>query len=139
MPSFKIIGLPVLEKIFEVFFSIYGCGNHPGHVTWTFYFPPSKGGSTRYLALIGQAVLEKKSFENGGHIHVYTQFVKIKKKNCGGGESVVRGGGGDSGLGGGQGGCERRIEVFVKIKKKKNGGGGGPGGGGGSGLGSWWM
>ena len=33
---------------------------------------------------------------------------------------------------GGQGGCERRIEVFVKIKKKKNwGGGGGPGGGGG--------
>ena len=36
--------------------------------------------------------------------------------------------------GGGQGGCERRIEVFVKIQKKKNwGGGGGPvGGGGGS-------
>ena len=31
---------------------------------------------------------------------------------------------------GGQGGCERRIEVFVKIQKK-NGGGGGPGGGGG--------
>ena len=28
---------------------------------------------------------------------------------------------------GGQGGCERRIEVFVKIKK--NGGGGGSGGG----------
>ena len=25
--------------------------------------------------------------------------------------------------GGGQGGCERRIEVFVKIKKKKLGGG----------------
>ena len=34
--------------------------------------------------------------------------------------------------GGGQGGCERRIEVFVKIKKKKNfflGGGVGLGGG----------
>ena len=28
---------------------------------------------------------------------------------------------------GGQGGCERRIEVFVKIQKKKNWGGGGKG------------
>ena len=28
-----------------------------------------------------------------------------------------------SGWGGGQGECERRIEVFVKIQKKKNGGG----------------
>ena len=37
------------------------------------------------------------------------------------------------GLGGGQGGCERRIEVFVKIQKKKIGGGGGPVGGGGGG------
>ena len=26
---------------------------------------------------------------------------------------------GGVGLGGGQGGCERRIEVFVKIQKKK--------------------
>ena len=39
------------------------------------------------------------------------------------------GGGGGSGKGGsgwwgGQGGCERRIEVFVKIKKKKILGGG---------------
>ena len=49
---------------------------------------------------------------------------------------------GGSGLGvglGGQGGCERRIEVFVKIQKKKWGvGGGGRGGwrsGWGSGLG----
>ena len=32
-------------------------------------------------------------------------------------------GGGGFGLGG-QGGCERRIEVFVKIQKKKLGGGG---------------
>ena len=31
--------------------------------------------------------------------------------------------------GGGQGGCERRIEVFVKIEKKKNLGGGSLGGG----------
>ena len=36
---------------------------------------------------------------------------------------------------GGQGGCERRIEFFVKISKKKIGGGGGSGGGEGSGLG----
>ena len=42
-----------------------------------------------------------------------------------------------SGWWGGQGGCERRIEVFVKIQKKKKLGGGGPGVrvGGGSG----WM
>ena len=43
------------------------------------------------------------------------------------------------GGGGGQGGCERRIKVFVKIQKKKNfflGGGGGRVGGVG-GLG--WM
>ena len=39
----------------------------------------------------------------------------------------------------GQGGCERRIEVFVKIQKKKWGGGGGrSGGGGGSAEGSGW-
>ena len=31
-------------------------------------------------------------------------------------------------VGGGQGGCELRIEVFVKIQKKKLGGGGGVGG-----------
>ena len=39
------------------------------------------------------------------------------------------GGGGPGGRvgGGGQGGCERRIEVFVKIQKKKIWGGGGRG------------
>ena len=43
--------------------------------------------------------------------------------------------GGGVGLGG-QGGCERRIEVFVKIQKKKIGGGGGGGGSvGGGGVG----
>ena len=39
--------------------------------------------------------------------------------------------------GGGQGGCERRIEVFVKIQKKKiffGGGGGSVGGGVGGGV-----
>ena len=45
---------------------------------------------------------------------------------------------GGVGLGGGQGGCERRIEVFVKIQKKKLGGVGG-GRLGGSGEGSGWM
>ena len=39
--------------------------------------------------------------------------------------------GGGSGWWGGQGGCEQRIEVFVKIQKKKlYGSGGGEGGGG---------
>ena len=52
------------------------------------------------------------------------KFCENSKKNFffwggGSGGSVV-------GVGlGGQGGCERRIEVFVKIQKKKNGGGGG--------------
>ena len=72
-----------------------------------------------------------------------------KKKNFGGGG---RGGGGRgvSGRGrvwGGQGGCERRIEVFVKIQKKNFFLGGGSGGGGSGGRwggrgrvgGSEWM
>ena len=45
------------------------------------------------------------------------------------------GGGGGSGRVGGQSGCERRIEVFVKIQKKKNWGGGRSGGGVGGGVG----
>ena len=42
---------------------------------------------------------------------------------------------------GGQSGCERRIEVFVKIQKKKIlwGGGSGGGDGGGGVGGSEWM
>ena len=46
---------------------------------------------------------------------------------------------------GGQSGCERRIEIFVKIQKKKFWGGGWGGGGsvggsvGGRGGGSEWM
>ena len=68
--------------------------------------------------------------------------MKIQKKNVfleGAGES---GGGGGGGGGGrrrvlGQGGCERRSKVFVKIPKKKNLGGGGVGrGGSGGGRGS---
>ena len=40
---------------------------------------------------------------------------------------------------GGQGGCERRIEVFVKIQKKKKIGRGVLGGGGGRRKGSGWR
>ena len=51
---------------------------------------------------------------------------KFTKKHSGGGG--VREGAQFGGLGwwggGGQGGCERRIEVFVKIPKKNGGGGG---------------
>ena len=46
--------------------------------------------------------------------------------------------GGGVGLGG-QSGCERRIEVFVKIQKKNLGGGWGGGSVGGRGGGSEWM
>ena len=59
-----------------------------------------------------------------------------KKKKFGGGSGGEVGGGGlGGGLGlGGQGGCERRNEVFVKIQKKIIfffwGGGVGLGGGG---------
>ena len=48
--------------------------------------------------------------------------MKIKKKT---GDGVEGGSGGGVGLRGGQGGCDRRIEVFVKIQKIKLGGGGG--------------
>ena len=46
--------------------------------------------------------------------------IQKKKKIWGGGRGVS--GRGRVG-GGGQGGCERRIEVFVKIQKKNLGGG----------------
>ena len=55
------------------------------------------------------------------------------------------GGGGEGGVGyGGQGGCDRRSEVFVKIQKKKlffffwGGGGGGSGRGSDQGLERGW-
>ena len=51
-----------------------------------------------------------------------------------GGGGVVGGGG----RGRGQGGCERRIEGFVKIQKKRFGGGVGGGGGRGVSGGSGW-
>ena len=53
------------------------------------------------------------------------KFLGKLKKNGGGsgGGGRVAFGGGGVGLGGGQGGCERRIKVFVKIQKKKMKGG----------------
>ena len=48
------------------------------------------------------------------------RFLGKFKKNWGGGRGR---GGGDLVGGGGQDGCERRIEVFNKIQKKKIGGG----------------
>ena len=62
--------------------------------------------------------------------------MKIQKKKFFWGE-------GGGWVGWGQGGCERRIEGFVKIQKKNLGGGGGGSGGGsggeGWGGGSGWM
>ena len=55
----------------------------------------------------------------------------MQKKNRGGGDSGWRGGS-SWGVGGqdvgGQGICEQRIEVIVKMPKKKNLGGGGDSG-----------
>ena len=66
------------------------------------------------------------------------KFLRKFKKNFGGGVWGGGAGGQWEGSGwGGQGGCEQRIEVFVKIQKKKFifwGGGSGGGGGGGGGL-----
>ena len=52
--------------------------------------------------------------------------MKIQKKSFLGGGGLV-GGGGSGWGGGGQVGCERRIDVFVKIKKKMVGEGSGGG------------
>ena len=57
--------------------------------------------------------------------------MKIPKKK------IWAGGLGGGGRVGGQGGCEQRLEVFVKIPKKKKLGGGL--GGGGRVGGSGWM
>ena len=60
---------------------------------------------------------------------------KFTKKKIGGGGGRVGGGLGGRGRVGGQGGCDRRIEVLEKIHKKKFGGGGVGSGGGGGGVG----
>ena len=67
----------------------------------------------------------------GGGVRVRGVAVRLDVKEelkfyCGGGV-------GEGSVWGGQGGCERRIEVFVKIQKKKKIGEGGSGWGGGQG------
>ena len=67
MQSFKIIGLPVLERTFQGF-NIYCPGGHFGHLTSTIYInfrSPFQWRLDINWALIGQAVLEKKIFVNG--------------------------------------------------------------------------
>ena len=54
-----------VQKIFKGF----GHGRFLGHVTKTIFM---KGCSTQNLALFGQAVSEKKVFENSTRIHVYS-------------------------------------------------------------------
>ena len=61
------------------------------------------------------------------------KFGENSKKKIKGGWRVGAG----VGLRGGQGGCERRIEVFVKIQKKNIWGGGGSGEGGSGGGVGW--
>ena len=70
MPSLKIIGLWVLVNKFVKIVSIYRRGGHL--MFYKFMSPLPKGNSTWKLALIGQAISEKKRFENNGHIHVYS-------------------------------------------------------------------
>ena len=71
MPSFKIIGFMVLEKIFEgSFLPCMGIAAHLGHVTWTIYinfgFLPKEAPHEIWLSsLIGQAVSEE-MFEHCG-------------------------------------------------------------------------
>ena len=73
MPSFKIIGLMVLEKIFKGFYHIWAW-----QPSWScdldnlykLLFPLPKETPHNIWLLIGQAVSEKKMLENNGNIHV---------------------------------------------------------------------
>ena len=80
-------------------FTLYGRGSHFGHVTSimsTNFRSPTQWGSTQNLALIGQAVLQKKMFEivNDGRrrtpdhgytisspLRLWLRWAKNKKKN----------------------------------------------------------
>ena len=66
IPSFGKIGPPFLEKIFEGFLPYIGVSAIL--VMWPrcreqTFAPPTQGGSTENLSLIGQAVSEEKTFE----------------------------------------------------------------------------
>ena len=79
------------KKIYEGFFTMCGRGGHLGQVTQTpqkTSVPPSHWGYVWNLALIGQAVLEKKIFVNGGRTtdngrtteHAYTTSSPMSPK-----------------------------------------------------------
>ena len=66
IPYFVEMGQLVLEKIFEVIFTIYEHSSHFGHVTQmvqTIFRSSFLRASIENLALIGQVVWEKKMFE----------------------------------------------------------------------------
>ena len=70
MPSFKIKGLPVLEKKSLKVFTIYGHGGHLGLVTLTIYIYFCSRFPRRLsiiFVLIDQAI-SVEMFDNGGHI-----------------------------------------------------------------------
>ena len=63
-------------KIFEGLYHIYNWrGGHLGHVIIYIYYFPRRLHIK--FGLIGGAVLEKKIFENGGHIHVHSSGANV--------------------------------------------------------------
>ena len=88
IPSHKVIGPLVLEKIFEGFLPYMGVAAilvmSPRPCEQTLV-PPSHWGSIWNLALIGQVVLEKKIFENGGQQTDY----KLTNEPKGSGELII--------------------------------------------------
>ena len=74
MPSFKIKGLLVLEKIFLKVFAIYSHGDHLGHVTLTIYV----NFHSLFLRMLhikfgfDWLSVSEKMFEYYGHTHVYS-------------------------------------------------------------------
>ena len=78
MPSFMIIGLLLLwEGIFEVFLphmgmaAIFSWSCDLDHLIMNFLSPFPRRLHTKF-GLTGQAVSEKKMFENNDHIHVFS-------------------------------------------------------------------
>ena len=73
MPSFKIIGLWVLEKMFKGFDNIWAWCNLGKVTNFTkCMFPLPKRRLHIKFGFDWPSVSEKKMFENNGHIHVYS-------------------------------------------------------------------
>ena len=79
MPSFKIIGLLVLEKNFFKVFTIYGHGGHLGHVTWTFYINFIDAGSMGILQARLVSLTAQVSNGSGELIKSYNYMVHFSK------------------------------------------------------------